>query len=700
MEIPYNSFLKISKQVQILSKYVKTMEINIDRSTEYVENQYVPVVKTAYTQLVFDSFANMHAFSKHLAIPTHKLKIASENEYNDHAFSAAITQVSGWEETHTMRLLTSPTAKAEPNVKLIPEETPGLFRPFIIKQAPVEITEGEYTYRILTSQNFKNYSTRIRIVARNDEPIYDYLDKGFFVMSIGKEKESGLKEPSFAVADSYDVNTAHIFMMCKIQHNLTDLLRDGCFISKYDAEMTKLKMLKKLTPEAKQLYLKQSKAIDEDYRKNTTLVVVGKLISGEITKTIIRDIELSRSEAKYENTCIKEDNLLNVLSEKLDFNSEFDIYTIVQIYANHVQERLDAQYWHPHELAEMEHGDEALKKRELGTLNINGINITPSVSYSGQRYLNGIRINMDEIAQAIYRASCYRSAEDYELFLKSISRMSIKRHDIIANGLQVKIHAGMTNDEYRNETPGVNAPSLKFVVDRESKRIKLYVDADRQVAVRLGDLIKRIKSINSRTNNRSYTEPGLYHYRNRDNLWAAEKLAEALIEFTTFPVKITKEDGTVEEKNQVLITKEDVTKLLKVVEEQSRAKIERSKQFLDTAIKLTGAYEIEFLGQKAYKVKGSLREYAVVISNAKVYDYDTKQYRCIVNDRHYKGAGYDDIASRLLALKNDSVMQDQIGTLRGQAQPQAENAHNDYRPERDIEEVLTPVVDAAFKKIS
>jgi hypothetical protein len=89
------------------------------------------------------------------------------------------------------------------------------------------------------------------------------------------------------------------------------------------------------------------------------------------------------------------------------------------------------------------------------------------------------------------------------------------------------------------------------------------------------------------------------------------------------------------------------------------------------------------------------------LKTAKVYDFATKQYRCIVNDRHYKGAGYDDVASRLLALRNDSVMQDQIGTLRGeQGQPGAENAHNDYTPERDIQDVLTPIVDKVFEKIN
>jgi hypothetical protein len=73
----------------------------------------------------------------------------------------------------------------------------------------------------------------------------------------------------------------------------------------------------------------------------------------------------------------------------------------------------------------------------------------------------------------------------------------------------------------------------------------------------------------------------------------------------------------------------------------------------------------------------------VVIENAKVYDFDTKQYRCIVNDQHYDGAGYDDVATRLLALKNDSVLQETVVTLRGAAQPQYENAHA-HTPERDV----------------
>lgn len=700
MDLPYKSFLKIAKQTQTLSKYVKTMDVSIDKSTEYVDYQYVPTVKVAYTSLHFDTVADMHAYSKYLPIPTHKLKIGEDIRYQD--LQANIAQRGGWDNTHVMQFLRQDSSKGEPSVKLIPEETAYAFRPNIIKLAPIEYTEGDYTYRILTNQSSKNYTARIRVIARNDEPIYDYLDKGFFVMTVN-EKSDELTKPAFVVSDSYDMNTAHIFMMCKLQHNLISMLKDECFVSKYDAEMLKLKMLRKLTPEAKASYLKHSKAIDEDYRKNTTLVVVGKLLSGEIKKTTIREVEFSATTAKYENTEIEAEDLINVLSRDLDFNSEFDIYAVVQLYANYAEKCLDAKGWNHTDIDNINAGENELKKKSLPTFKINGISISAAVSYTGQRYLNDTRINQDEVAKAIYRASCYRSAEDYNLFLKSISRMSIKRHDIIANGLQVKIHAGMSAEEYREATPGVNAPALKFVIDKQDKRIKLYIDENRQVPVDISGLIKKVQTINSKTNNKSFYDrsENAYNYINRDHVWAATELTRALIEFTTFPVKFKNlEDGTVVEKVQVLISKDDVAKLLKVVDDQNKAKIERSKQFLSTAVKLTGAEEIEFLGQKAYRVKGSLREYAIVISNAKVYDYETKQYRCIVNDRHYKGAGYDDVASRLLALKNDSVMQDHIGTLRGaQGQPGAENAHNDYRPERDVQDVISPIVDKAFEKV-
>jgi hypothetical protein len=414
--------------------------------------------------------------------------------------------------------------------------------------------------------------------------------------------------------------------------------------------------------------------------------------------------------------------LLPELYSKLNFNGEFDVYGLVAIYANKIEadlkklaetqskEKAEAKAdegaglnldEHAAQLEDAE--EEAVEKKSLPAFKINNIEITASLSATGQRYINSIRINKDEIAQAIHRASCHHSAEDYKLFLKSISRMSIKWHDIIANGLQIKVHDSMSLAEMQEAEPRATAPALKFIIDKEDKQIKLQVSKDKTVRVQLNRLAQRVTTINRRTDNKTYYPKDLqvgYYRRSavRNHTWATEEIALALIECCTFKKKVKNEEGKVEETVETLITSADIVALLNVVNEQKKKAIERSREFLNTAVKLTGAELIDFMGKQAYKVKGSIREYAVVIKDAKVYDYESKQYRCIVNDRHYAGAGYDDIASRLLALKNDSVMQQQIGTLRGAAQPQHENVHNDQIPDRDVRDHLSELVTKVLEK--
>jgi hypothetical protein len=418
----------------------------------------------------------------------------------------------------------------------------------------------------------------------------------------------------------------------------------------------------------------------------------------------------AKDKAIYDHVTIEAENLLDVVYQKLNFNQEFDIYTVSELYANHINLELDRlrsmQPKKAKEEVEKEADEPAAEavedkslKEELPAFHVNGIEIVAAVSSTGQRYINNIRINKSEISQVIHRASCHRNTQDYKLFLKSISRMSIRWHDVIANGLQVKIHE-MTHDEYKDPLPGVAAPAVKFFIDPVDKHIKLRVDENRSVRVAIGRLIKRVETINKRTDNKSSFQRNELGWGNRvyrTNNWAVKELIETLIACSTFKKKVKNEDGTITETDEVLINKDDIIKLLDVVNEQKKAAIKRSKEFLNTTVKLTGATEIEFMGKRAYKVVGTLREYAVIIESAKVYDYQTKQYRCIVNDQHYAGAGYDDIAARLLALKNDSVMQGSIRTLAGAAQPGAENAHN-YTPERDAVDQFESLVEKVLNK--
>ena len=721
MNFTLSSFKKLTKEFSEAAKHTKSATVSIDVNRRHWSalNTTSGVPEEDYSltlaNLYFKNVDAMYRYCKHKSIPIDQLKCDTAATFVQALNGLAFSQ-------RTLRQISDEAAKEFKSLKLLPSNIPAENRPFLVKHAPIETTVGNYTYRfLLGSQN--SYSNTITVVGRNDEPLYDYLDKGFYLMPLTIVKGT-TKTNRVIVSDTYDVHTAHVFMMCSFCPGLADMLRQGHFISSYDAEMLRLKMLKKMPEARKKAYLKVAGTVDTDYHNNTTLIVVGRLLNGEIEKTTINNVTFTKNSATYENVSIEADGLLDLVynAASFNFNSEFDVYTVVDLYGKHIRGALKqdkepvetkaengpildehaAQLENP--LTDEEEDD--TKKKQMPAFKVNGIEIIPSISTTGQRYLNNVRINKEEIDQAIYRASCHKTAHGYKLFLKSISRMSIKYHDIIANGLKVKIHDSMTPDEMRTVEPGAAAPALKFHVDPLDKYIKISVTDDRGVRVSLGRLIGKIRNINKKANGKQYYDKHSYRPKWRNHEWAREMLITALVESCTFKTKVTEtvvddqgvEQTKVVERNDVLISKEDIVALIGVVNERKKAALERSKQFLATAVKITGAEEIRFMDKPAYKVKGSLREYAVVIATAKVYDYETKQYRCIVNSQHYAGTGYDDIAARLLALKNDSMMQNEIGTLAGAAQPNAENIHNDYAPLREVGNLEADAYSKAIEK--
>ena len=686
MQIPFTEFKKINKFYNQVSRLIDSAQLDIGY---YYGAQYQPIYNYKLDNIAFKELEGMHEYTKLAKIPLLNLKCT--NVPTPPTWYDRLTGFvrKGSDELTVVDIITQDTHKFK-SLKLVPEATSKTHRPGIIQNDPIEATLGDYTYRFICGR-VCDHGVYAYLVARNDEPIYDYLDKGYYYKPIEYTKPNGDNEYLHLVSDEYNVNTAKIFMMCVMQPSLAELLQDGCFINSYAAEMLCLKMSKKLDKDLKPSYEALSNHIDDDYRKNTTLLVVGKLISGDIDRTTINNVVLTKTSATYDHVVLEADDLLEVLYKSLDFNSEFDIYTIVDTYSKNIANKLEIDK--PLPAANPE--DEKVVK-ELPSFKINGISISASISSTYQRYINKCRINKEEICQVIYRASCHRTAEDYKLFVKSISKMSIKWHDVIANGIGVKIHSTITRQEYDDEKPGPAAPVLNFEIDKDEKCVKLVVSKDRKVKISLAKLVGKIETLNSKTNNcwirrRTWQEWHAY----RDYNWCQAQLIDILIEASTFTVKSVNEAGQPVENKTVLLNKEDILKVLNAANEARKAAVEKSKEFLKMAVDLTKAEEIVFMNEKAYKVTGALRTYAVIMKNAKVYDYETKQYRCIVNDRHYAGAGYDDVAARLLALKNDGVMQENIRTLRGAAQPGAENAHH-YNPDRGEDAHVMAAVDRAF----
>jgi hypothetical protein len=549
--------------------------------------------------------------------------------------------------------------------------------PLAILNEPIELVEGNHTYRIVKAlhpQSWRrNGAGSIAVMARDDDNLYNYLDKGFFILRIADVDKKNKIQTRYVVTDTLDVNSMHIFTLCSIQPTLTESLRDGCFVHSAEAGLTRLKLEKKLKDVYRVRYDTCREVIERDYETNTNILAINSLHNGQTSKISINDITLTPHSAAYQNVSIEAQDLLEILYPNVNFGGEFDVYTLISAFAVHVRHTTD------------ESGvTQEDKEKVISAFKINGFDISVSLTSSGVRKINNLRINKVEIAEVIHRASCYHTQKDYDLFVKRVSNMSLRRHDILSNGLAVKIHSSMSNEDLSNTYPGADAPSVKICYSPEHKCLALNINSN-HIPVKLSKLIERVDTINRKTNGRWTSGYGGVP---RDYRWAQKNLIEALIECTTFEKKKRDEQGVETIETVIGVTRKDVENLLKQVNENKIKAIAKSKDFMETAIRLTKAERIEFQGKPALKVVGSLRTYAVVIETAKVYDFDTKKYRCIVNDRHYQGAGYDDIAARLYALKNDSVMQKHIGTLKGDAQPNAENAHNHELPVRDVIEAI------------
>ena len=624
----------------------------------------IPTYSTEVSEIEFAGFAFKSLDSLYQVIKASRISAGSkftvEGVAND--FLEQLQESIRTYTKLTAQYLSNVKDGSVKGLKIIPDTIARNYLPKVILNAPLEYTTGVHTYRFVTTSPI-NAGGALDIVAREDDPLYDYLDVGHFIMRAASPE--GRLYDNIVVADAYDLDTAHIFMMCQLQPTLTGYLKNGCFINSREAEMLRLKLFKKLTNENREIYHKDCAAIDNDYQKNTTLVVVNKVANGELEYVDVANIRFYTEKAVYENIVVEYPGLLHLLKRQLNFNGEFDIYHICELLGKDRQALMSTD-------------------SSLPSFKINNIDISFHINTAGQRFINGVRVNKDEVAAAIRKASCYHDASEYNLFLKSISRLSIKMHDVLAKGLAVKIH-DMSSAEYQEEKPSINAPALQFSIDSTSNKYYLKVNETRKVRINLCEFIKRVEYINSKTDNRHYYGNSSNNWRSgrRDNSWAVEQLTRDLIRYCTFKVKEKNSLGETITRNSCSLVRDDVIALFGDATKAKREAIERSKEFMATAVRLTGAEEIEFKGQQAYKVKGNLRTYAIVVSNAKVYDYDTGKYRCIVNSGHYDGAGYDDVASRLLALKNDSVMQSKVTTLIGEAQPQYENAHA-HNPEREV----------------
>lgn len=663
-----DTFKRISQEINEIGKLISDFEFFIQDNSAFQRLSYVELTKLdikTVEQLALVSSYCLLTGSTRISIPENVISADVKNNnirviaapYHREHSDAILKTYPASAQLFPKRLhsLISSSYLSQPNYQLS----------YLYDDLP-EVIEKNITYRLLWGPQ-----GAISAVPHTD-PEYIHLDKNFLILHNSSYSPrlkfvTGLTEATrksyrYLIINELTVDTIAVIAAIILCPNLCKYLSSSV-INSATIKLTRIKMEKDEFFKHKDNLAKQQeyKAIVAEaiamYEKRTNAGLIRKIRQGELVQGTYNDIKLTKTSAVYDTISIEADNFIDTICDNLVFDERTDIYGLIRAYITHQVKSLEA---------ELKEKDSNLSR----TCKINGITVTISRKLDNDfRYINDIRINKDELVDVAYRASCMQKTDQFEKFLKSVTTFSLAWHDMLIQGIPMKLHSNITFAEYCNAEAGSACPRIKFFRDDDGFKLKTDSEKKEGVLINFSMAIKKLKKLNRRINNAYHTENG---YRRRDYNWGREELSKVLKECCTFTKKKKNKDGVVEETTICTLSDELAAKMGAMANDFHEKALEKSKNFLETAIKATGAKEIVYATKPALLVEGTLRKYAVIKENNSVYAVIGQQengdyygrFICIVEPGHQVSVGCDATAARLYALKNDSVTVGAISTLR------------------------------------
>ena len=441
---------------------------------------------------------------------------------------------------------------------------------------------GRRFYKILEviEKNNKRYcllinSNDFNLLIRDcNSPIYNYLDKGRY----------------FKEDNRYSYNNNN--------YNFFDLNIDISLIKEFNRDCEGIHLIyeedikKALRGEKVKEKLEEKKS--EEERK----------LSEEVEKKIKKEgfIEVNGINFNYRNGLISYNGLK--VGCKKDKKTEFDYLKDVVSFNDLRKDDLDFNNIFDRYCREMSY---KINRDEIvffcGKFSVN-------LNLKGNYYINHIRINKGEIHEVLTKAICFDKVSEYEKLLKEVSKCSIRIHNILNNGINVKLSNSLGTEIY-----------FKIPIVRVKNKNK----------IKLNDKLIEIKRTNSLT-----------------PLDSGKNTIDKIIEVLTKNSEI-KED--------------EVMSLIKVGLVEYKEAIRKSEELLKETITILGITKANINGTDGYIIKGKLREY-FIDEDCKIYTYPEHRYLCVVDRTNKIGVGKDKIISRMYALKNDEYLINDISTLK------------------------------------
>lgn len=228
--------------------------------------------------------------------------------------------------------------------------------------------------------------------------------------------------------------------------------------------------------------------------------------------------------------------------------------------------------------------------------------------------INGIRINKNDMDECILFALCYSTQKAYNDFLKTVSKCSLKFHKIIMNGLKCTIRQG--SKRYITNLRVIRKKHRNYIIyDKKEYKIR---DSNAIFDIRTSDL---------------------------------QEYVSMLITYTDMPLTIA----------------------FKVIEDGKKRyeeALNKSEKLLQKTIKELNVKKGKIKDKTGYIVKGiSGNKYLVEEKSENDYKIwlekgNKLDYVCIVDTTTKNQVGKDKLVSRLYALANDSMLINDIYTLK------------------------------------
>ncbi len=525
----------------------------------------------------------------------------------------------------------------------IPKEDSRLLRGlYYLANPPIEVMDGDKTIRTVVT----NDGNVIASVSQ-EHKLYAYLDKGHTLV-FNPNQEADIP---YIVTNQLNLDVCCLIALYQIYPNKIDeVLRNHVYLPSHEARIALFKCEKALPDKYAAQYKTVKQAIMHHFEANAQSLTLHKLQRGELTEVVSNEIKLAASKAEYEGVSIEATDFSSVVLNRLNSSDQFNIYDIVSIYANNLEQAINDL---PRSEIEGKAGGSRFSTATEYSFKINDMPIKVSVTdTSCTRYVNGIRINQDELSRVLNRATCFKDVEKYNLFLTEVSHLSLFACDMISNGQPAKLSETQYED-YHAPKASPAQPKLKYSKGNKGEFF-LSVGEDEKIQLhRFIGFLHDVEALNGKANH-GFIRDTTHSWKKKDADWFKEQFKKLL---SSHMSKKVAEAPVLDEKKTAAWFKW-------VRETQNKAEA-RSQVLLDQTIKMTGAVKGKLNGMDGYTVVGKLRTYFINEKDNKTYDKATGRNICIVNGRAEMGVGKDAVVALMLALKNDSRRVDQIKTLQG-----------------------------------